>query len=102
MKEDGVAGVPRELKKILVEDFCVEEAKIVPEAKFADDLDLDSQDVILLIMALEDEYGIEISESDAKKISTVGDAERCLGQKKTEGNQPRSDSGDYVSEGIQF
>ena len=50
------------------------ESEVVPEAKFIDDLGADSLDIVELIMALEDEYGIEIPDEDAEKIETVGDA----------------------------
>jgi acyl carrier protein len=52
----------------------VSEAEVVPEAKFIDDLGADSLDIVELVMALEDEYGIEIPDEDAEKIETVGDA----------------------------
>jgi acyl carrier protein len=50
----------------------------VPEAKFIDDLGADSLDIVELVMALEDEYGIEIPDEDAEKIETVGDAIRYI------------------------
>ena len=50
------------------------ENEVVPEAKFVDDLGADSLDLVELVMALEDEYGIEIPDEDAEKIVTVGDA----------------------------
>jgi acyl carrier protein len=52
----------------------VSENEVVPEAKFVDDLGADSLDLVELVMALEDEYGIEIPDEDAEKIVTVGDA----------------------------
>ena len=48
--------------------------EVVPEAKFIDDLGADSRDIVELVMALEDKYGIEIPDEDAEKIETVGDA----------------------------
>jgi acyl carrier protein len=50
----------------------------VPEAKFIDDLGADSLDIVELVMALEDEYSIEIPDEDAEKIETVGDAIRYI------------------------
>ena len=61
-------------KKMIVEQLGVYESEVVPEAKFIDDLGADSLDIVELVMALEDEYGIEIPDEDAEKISTVGDA----------------------------
>jgi len=57
-----------------VQQLGVSEGEVVPEAKFVDDLGADSLDLVELVMALEDEYGIEISDEDAEKIITVGDA----------------------------
>ena len=57
-----------------MQQLGVSEGEVVPEAKFVDDLGADSLDLVELVMALEDEYGIEISDEDAEKIITVGDA----------------------------
>jgi len=62
------------LKELIVQQLGVGESEVVPEAKFIDDLGADSLDLVELVMALEDEYGIEISDEDAEKIVTVGDA----------------------------
>jgi acyl carrier protein len=62
------------LKELIVQQLGVSENEVVPEAKFVDDLGADSLDLVELVMALEDEYGIEISDEDAEKIVTVGDA----------------------------
>jgi acyl carrier protein len=59
---------------MIVEQLGVSESEVVPEAKFIDDLGADSLDIVELVMALEDEYGIEIPDEDAEKIETVGDA----------------------------
>ena len=66
--------VTEKVKKMIVEQLGVSEAEVVPEAKFIDDLGADSLDIVELIMALEDEYGIEIPDEDAEKMETVGDA----------------------------
>jgi acyl carrier protein len=66
--------VTEKVKKMIVEQLGVNESEVVPEAKFIDDLGADSLDIVELIMALEDEYGIEIPDEDAEKIETVGDA----------------------------
>lgn len=62
------------VKELIVQQLGVSESEVVPEAKFVDDLGADSLDLVELVMALEDEYGIEIPDDDAEKILTVGDA----------------------------
>jgi acyl carrier protein len=62
------------LKKIVVEQLGVDEGDVTPEASFVDDLNADSLDLVELIMSLEEEFGMEISDEDAEKIRTVGDA----------------------------
>ncbi len=71
-------SVTEKVKKMIVEQLGVNESEVVPEAKFIDDLGADSLDIVELIMALEDEYGIEIPDEDAEKIETVGDAIRYI------------------------
>lgn len=61
------------VKNIIVDRLGVEEAKVTVEATFKDDLGADSLDVVELIMELEDEFDLEISDEDAAKIVTVGD-----------------------------
>jgi acyl carrier protein len=62
------------LKKIVAEQLSVDESKIVPEARFTDDLNADSLDLVEMIMSLEEEFGVEIPDEDAEKILTVKDA----------------------------
>ncbi len=62
------------VKEIIVEQLGVNESEVKPEAKFVDDLGADSLDLVELVMALEEEYNMEISDEDAEKILTVGDA----------------------------
>lgn len=61
------------VKKIIVEQLGVEEDEITMESSFIDDLGADSLDIVELIMALEEEFDLEIPDSEAEKISTVGD-----------------------------
>jgi acyl carrier protein len=62
------------LRRIISEQLGVDENQVVPSASFEEDLNADSLDLVELIMSLEEEFGIEISEEDAEKIRTVGDA----------------------------
>ena len=62
------------VKKIVVEQLSVDEDEVTLESSFIDDLGADSLDIVELIMALEAEFGIDIPDSEAEKITTVGDA----------------------------
>lgn len=66
--------ITRRLKEIIAEQLGISEEEIVPEASFVDDLGADSLDLVELIMALEEEFDMEISDEDAEKIQTVQDA----------------------------
>jgi acyl carrier protein len=70
-----VATVSERLKKIVVDQLGVDESEVVPEASFVDDLNADSLDLVELIMSLEEEFKLQISDEDAEKITTVQDAE---------------------------
>ncbi|MBP7526488.1 MAG: acyl carrier protein [Syntrophorhabdaceae bacterium] len=70
--------VTEKVKKMIVDQLGVSESEVIPEAKFIDDLGADSLDIVELIMALEDEYSIEIPDEDAEKMETVGDAIRYI------------------------
>lgn len=61
------------VKKIIVEQLGVAEASVAMESSFIDDLGADSLDIVELVMALEEEFDIEIPDSDAEKVVTVGD-----------------------------
>lgn len=62
------------VKRIIVDQLGVDEAKVTREARFRQDLQADSLDLVELIMAFEEEFGGEISDEDAQKITTVGEA----------------------------
>lgn len=70
----GTMDVSAKVKSIIVEQLGVEEAEVKENAKFIDDLGADSLDTVELVMALEEEFSIEISDDDAEKIMTVKDA----------------------------
>ena len=71
------------LKKIVIEQLGVDEAEVNPEASFVDDLNADSLDLVELIMSLEEEFGTEISDEDAEKIRTVGDAAEYIDERSS-------------------
>ena len=61
------------VKKVVVDQLSVDEKLVTPEARFTDDLGADSLDTVELVMALEEEFDIEIPDADAEKVTTVGD-----------------------------
>ena len=67
-----MASVEERVKHIIVEQLGVDEGEVKAQASFVDDLGADSLDVVELVMALEEEFGLEISDEDAEKLSTVG------------------------------
>lgn len=71
------------IKSIIVEQLGVDESEVTPEAHFIDDLGADSLDTVELVMALEEEFGIEISDEDAEKIQTVGDVAKFIDKRKS-------------------
>ena len=70
----GVAELEEKVKKIIVDQLGVDAAEVTPEASFIEDLGADSLDTVELVMALEEEFGIEIPDEEAEKIMTVKDA----------------------------
>ena len=69
-----MSDIENRVKKIVVEHLGIEESKVIPEAKFIDDLGADSLDTVELVMAFEEEFGIEIPDDAAEKIQTIKDA----------------------------
>ena len=61
-------------KKCAVDVLSVSDDQVVPDARFADDLDADSLDLVVLVMALEEEFGVEVPEDELEGIKTVGQA----------------------------
>jgi acyl carrier protein len=75
------ANLEEKVKDIIVEELGVEREKLVPEAKFMEDLGADSLDTVELVMAFEKEFEVDIPDEDAEKLRTVGDALAYLKQK---------------------
>jgi acyl carrier protein len=73
-----MADTLERVKKIIVDRLGVEESKITLEASFKEDLGADSLDVVELVMELEDEFDLEISDEDAEKITTVGEVVKYI------------------------
>lgn len=84
MDKDTVGGqmsVNPKVKEIIVEQLGVDPEKVKPEASFIDDLGADSLDIVELVMAMEEEFDLEIPDEDAEKLKTVQDVASYL-QKK--------------------
>ena len=70
------------VKEIIVEQLGVDASEVTPEASFIDDLGADSLDTVELVMAFEEEFGLEIPDEEAEKLQTVGDALDYLNKQK--------------------
>ena len=77
-------SVAEKVKSIIAEQLGVKQEEIKPESSFVDDLGADSLDTVELVMALEEEFGIEIPDEDAEKMSTVGEAINYIEEKTKE------------------
>ena len=71
------------VKKMVADHLGIDESKVLDESNFIDDLGADSLDTVELVMAFEEEFGSEISDSEAEKILTVGDAIKFIENKST-------------------
>ena len=76
-----MSGISEKIKSVIAEQLGVKVEEVTDQAKFVDDLGADSLDTVELVMALEEEYGIEIPDEDAEKLSTVGDAIKYIEEK---------------------
>ena len=77
-----MSSIEEKVKKIIEEKLSVNTDQITMEAKFAEDLKADSLDTVELVMALEDEFGLDIPDEEADKIKTVGDAIKYINSKQ--------------------
>ena len=73
-----MSTVQPKVKEVIVEQLGVDPERVRPEASFIDDLGADSLDIVELVMAMEEEFGIEIPDEDAEKLKTVGDVASYL------------------------
>ena len=71
----------QKIKSIIAEQLGVKPEEVTDQAKFVEDLGADSLDTVELVMALEEEFGIEIPDEDAEKMTTVGDAMKYIEEK---------------------
>jgi len=75
-----MADTEQRVKTIVVDHLGVEASEVKPEASFIDDLGADSLDIVELVMAFEEEFGVEIPDDAAEKITTVGDAIKYISE----------------------
>ena len=75
--------ISNKIKKMVADHLGIDESKVTDEANFIDDLGADSLDTVELVMAFEEEFGSEISDSEAEKILTVGDAIKFIESRST-------------------
>ena len=71
------------IRQIIADQLGVKKEEVTDNAKFVDDLGADSLDTVELVMALEEEFGVEIPDEDAEKLASVGDALRYIEEKST-------------------
>jgi len=74
-------AVTEKITEIIVEQLGVKPEEVTPEASFVDDLGADSLDTVELVMALEEEFAVEVPDEDAEKLATVGDAIKYIEEK---------------------
>ncbi|MFA6279214.1 MAG: acyl carrier protein [Bdellovibrionales bacterium] len=79
-----MSDIAERVKKIVIEHLGVDAAKVTDNASFIDDLGADSLDTVELVMAFEEEFGVEIPDDAAEKIVTVKDAVEFINQKKAD------------------
>ncbi|HEX7090241.1 MAG TPA: acyl carrier protein [Longimicrobiales bacterium] len=77
-------NIEAKVKEIIINELGVEPEKVTPEASFVEDLGADSLDTVELVMAFEEEFGLEIPDEEAEQLQTVADAIRYLKEHKGE------------------
>jgi len=77
-------SIEEKVKDIIVDRLSVSPDKVTPEAKFMDDLGADSLDTVELVMAFEEEFGIEVPDEDSEKLQSVGEVIKYIESKKAE------------------
>lgn len=77
----SVQNTQEKVRSIIAEQLGVKQEEVTPQAKFIDDLGADSLDTVELVMALEEEFGVEIPDEEAEKLVTVGDALKYIEEK---------------------
>lgn len=76
-----MSSIAEKVKSVIAEQLGVKPEEVTDDAKFVDDLGADSLDTVELVMALEEEYGVEIPDEDAEKLTTVGEAIKYIEDK---------------------
>lgn len=80
-----MSSIAEKVKKIVVEQLGVSEDQVTEDAKFIEDLGADSLDQVELVMALEEEFGADIPDEDAEKMTTVGEAVKYIEERQKNG-----------------
>ena len=75
-------NIEQKVREIIVDQLSVNEEQVTIEAKFIDDLGADSLDTVELVMAFEEEFGIEVPDEEAEKLQTVGDVVKYISENK--------------------
>ena len=76
-------SIDQKVKDIIVEQLSVNAEQVTPEATFIEDLGADSLDIVELVLAFEEEFGVEVPDSDAEKLLTVGDVVKYIEEKQS-------------------
>jgi len=76
-----MSSAAEKIKSVIAEQLGVKPEEVTDNAKFVEDLGADSLDTVELVMALEEEYGVEIPDEDAEKLTTVGEAIKYIEEK---------------------
>ena len=80
-----MSSIAEKVKKIIIEQLGVSEDQVTEDAKFIEDLGADSLDQVELVMALEEEFGADIPDEDAEKMTTVGEAVKYIEERQKNG-----------------